>query len=120
MFKYYVYQGDIVRGAEDLRTPLSDSHELELQIRDQTAGFLIPRFVYDVPGPAGKRPSLSAQNYDRRLGVAEFTAPRLHGSYVKYWDPLWSLSEDAQEEVQSHFAKFSSYQASKQRASMEA
>lgn len=115
-----MYQGDIVRGAEDLRTPLSDSHELELQIRDQTAGFLIPRFVYDVPGPAGKRPSLSAQNYDRRLGVAEFTAPRLNGDYVKYWDPLWSLSEDAQEEVQSYFAERSNDQASAQMASVGA
>ncbi|KAL8791584.1 MAG: hypothetical protein Q9195_005848 [Heterodermia aff. obscurata] len=111
---YYVYQGDVIRGAEDLRTPLSDSHDLELQIRDQTAGFLIPRFVYDVPGLAGKRPSLSAQNYDRRLGVAKFTAPRLQGNYVKYWDPLWSLSEDAQEEVQSYFAERSSDQASQQ------
>ncbi|CAO1597072.1 hypothetical protein XANCAGTX0491_000901 [Xanthoria calcicola] len=113
---YYVYQGDVVRGAEDLRTPLSDSLELELQNRDQTAGFLIPRFVYDVPGPAGKRPTLSAQNYDRRLGVADFTAPRLRGRHVKYWDPLWSLSEDAQKEVQSYFADRSSDQASRQMA----
>lgn len=114
--QYYVYQGDVIRGAEDLRTPLSDSHELELQIRDQTAGFLIPRFVYDVPGLAGKRPTLSAQNYDRKLGVANFTAPRLQGQYVKYWDPLWSLSEDAQKEVQSYFADRSSDQAAHQMA----
>ena len=102
--QYYVHQGDLVRGAEDLRTPLRDSHEMELQIRDQTAGFLIPRFVYDVPGLAGKRPALSATNYDRRLGVAEFTAPKMRGDHVKYWDPLWSLSEDAQKEVLSYFA----------------
>ncbi|KAI4279552.1 MAG: hypothetical protein LQ337_000137 [Flavoplaca oasis] len=113
---YYVYQGDIVRGAEDLRTPLSDSHELEHQIRDQTAGFLIPRFVYDVPGPAGKRPTLSAQNYNRHLGVADLTAPRLQGHHVKYLDPLWSLSKDAQKEVQSHFADQSSDRASSQEA----
>lgn len=112
-----MYQGDIIRGAKDLRTPLSDNHELEHQIRDQTAGFLIPRFVYDVPGLAGKRPTLSAQDYDRRLGVAEFTAPRLQGNRVKYWDPLWSLSEDAQEEVQSYFADHGSDQTSYQMAS---
>lgn len=112
-----MYQGDVIRGAEDLRTPLSDSHELEHQIRDQTAGFLIPRFVYDVPGLAGKRPTLSAQNYDRKLGVADFTAPRLRGHHVKYWDPLWSLSADAQKEVQSYFADRSSDQASYQMAS---
>ncbi|KAI4259462.1 MAG: hypothetical protein L6R42_004572 [Xanthoria sp. 1 TBL-2021] len=113
----HVEPGDVIRGAEDLRTPLSDSHELEHQIRDQTAGFLIPRFVYDVPGPAGKRPTLSAQNYDRKLGVADFTAPRLRGHDVKYWDPLWSLAEDAQKEVQSYFADRSSDQASYQMAS---
>lgn len=90
----------MIPGAEDLRTPLSDSHELELQVRDQTAGFLIPRFVYDVPG-AGKRPTLSAENYDKELGVAEFSAPRLRGSHVKYWDPLWSLSQKAQERILS-------------------
>ena len=78
----------MIPGAEDLRTPLSDSHELELQIRDQTAGFLIPRFVYDVPG-AGKRPTLSAENYDKEL------------DHVKYWDPLWSLSQKAQERILS-------------------
>lgn len=40
--KYYVYQGDMIPGAEDLRTPLSDSLYLEHQIKDQIAGFLSP------------------------------------------------------------------------------
>ena len=74
----------MVPGAEDLRIPLSDSHELQHQITGQTAGFLVPGFVYDVPGPAGKRPSLSAQDCDRRLGVAKFTAPRLKSDHVKH------------------------------------
>ncbi|KAL8848041.1 MAG: hypothetical protein Q9221_006901 [Calogaya cf. arnoldii] len=112
----HIEPGDIIRGAEDLRTPLSDSHDLEHQIRDQTAGFLVPRFVYDVPGPAGKRPTLSTLNYDRKLGVAEFTAPRLKGHQVKYWDPLWSLSEDAQTEVQSYFAESGGDQTSSEMA----
>ena len=107
----------MVRGAEDLRTPLSDSHELQYQITGQRAGFLVPQFVYDVPGPAGKRPSLSAQDYDRRLGVAKFAAPRLKSDHVKHWDPLWSLSEDAQGEVQLYFAERSSNQASPQMGS---
>ena len=92
----------MVPGAEDLRTPLSDSHDLELQLRDQTAGFLLPRFAYDVP-IAGKRPTLSAENYDKKIGVAEFTAPVLQSRRMKYWDPLWSLSEKEQESVRRHF-----------------
>ena len=92
----------MIPGAEDLRTPLSDSHELELQLRDQTAGFLLPRFVCDMP-IAGKRPSLSAEDYDRKKGVAKFTAPVLKGRRLEYWDPLWSLSDEEKESVQNHF-----------------
>jgi lysine 2,3-aminomutase len=101
--QYYVYQGDMIPGAEDLRTPLSDSLSLELQLRDQTAGFLLPRFVTDVP-VAGKRSSLSAQNYNKEMGVAEFESPKLPaGKPYQYWDPLWSLSEDGQQQVAQHF-----------------
>lgn len=101
--QYYIYQGDMIPGAEDLRTPLSDSLELELQLRDQTAGFLLPRFVTDVP-VAGKRPSLSAQNYDRVKGTAQFASPKLVNRPYSYWDPLWSLSEEGREQVKEHFA----------------
>ena len=84
------------------RMPLSDSRDLELQLRDQTAGFLLPRFAYDVPN-SGKRPTLSAEKYDKRRSVAEFTAPALQGRRMTYWDPLWSLSEEEQEFVRMHF-----------------
>jgi lysine 2,3-aminomutase len=93
----------MIPGAEDLRTPLGDSLELELQLRDQTAGFLLPRFVTDVP-VAGKRPSLSAQHYNRVMGTAQFTSPKLTDGPYSYWDPLWSLSEEGREQVKEYFA----------------
>ncbi|KDR77747.1 hypothetical protein GALMADRAFT_155528 [Galerina marginata CBS 339.88] len=47
---YYVYQGDMVRGVEDLRTPLSTILDLEMHIRGSIGGFLMPQFIVDLPG----------------------------------------------------------------------
>ncbi|KAK5989454.1 L-lysine 2,3-aminomutase [Cladobotryum mycophilum] len=101
---YYVYQGDTVPGAEDLRTPISDSILLERAVRGQIAGFMVPNFIVDLPGKGGKRLTLSMDNYDRRIGLSKFTTPRLEGETIEYWDPLWSLAEDAREEVLERYA----------------
>jgi lysine 2,3-aminomutase len=99
--KYYVYQGDIVPGAEDLRTPLSHGLHLERHIRGRIAGFYVPNFILDLPAEGGKRLIRSVENYDRRIGLATFSAPGLKGepTEMQYWDPLWSLEPDAREEV---------------------
>jgi L-lysine 2,3-aminomutase len=47
---YYVYQHDMVKGVEVLRTRLVESVELELAIRGTTAGYNTPLFVTDAPG----------------------------------------------------------------------
>ncbi|KAK9413282.1 putative L-lysine 2,3-aminomutase [Seiridium unicorne] len=75
---YYVYQGDVVPGAEDLRTPMQHSLDLERAVRGQIAGFLVPNFILDLPAEGG-----------------------LKGEPVEYeyWDPLWSLSKEGQAEV---------------------
>jgi lysine 2,3-aminomutase len=52
---YYVYQHDMVKGVEVLRTRLVESVELELAIRGTTAGYNTPLFVTDAPGGGGKR-----------------------------------------------------------------
>merc|ERR1711939_418619 len=52
---YYVYQGDMISGVEDLRTPLSTILELEKRMRGTVAGFMLPAFVVDLPGGGGKR-----------------------------------------------------------------
>ncbi|PPQ89779.1 hypothetical protein CVT25_008065 [Psilocybe cyanescens] len=91
---YYVYQGDMVRGVEDLRTPLSTILDLEMQIRGSIGGFLTPQFIVDLPGGGGKRLASSYETYDRKTGVSTFLAPAVTGDLSKifeYYDPVWSL-----------------------------
>lgn len=83
----------MIPGAEDLRTPIRESHHIESEIRNQNAGFLMPRFVYDVPA-SGKRPTLFAHYADEGLGLSKFRLPEAHGGSAEYWDPLWSLTEE--------------------------
>ena len=45
----------MVKGVEDLRTPLQTILDLECQLRGSIAGFLMPQFVVDLPGGGGKR-----------------------------------------------------------------
>lgn len=98
---YYVYQGDLVPGAEDLRTPLRDGLHLERHMRGRIAGFYVPSFILDLPAEGGKRLIRSVESYDERLGVATLSAPGLRGeeTVMRYWDPLWSLGEEARREV---------------------
>jgi lysine 2,3-aminomutase len=101
--QYYVYQHDLVRGLEDLRTPLSTILHLEHELRGSIAGFLTPQFIVDLPGGGGKRLASGAESYDRDIGRSTFTAPAVKGGNGKkyeYWDPLWSLGERARREVE--------------------
>ncbi|KAF2730508.1 kama family protein [Polyplosphaeria fusca] len=87
---YYVYQCDLVRGIEDLRTPLSTILELEQQLRGTIAGFMMPSFVVDLPGGGGKRLACSYHKYEN--GTSHFRAPGLLGEKgereYKYFDPV--------------------------------
>ncbi|KAL9113624.1 MAG: hypothetical protein Q9227_002362 [Pyrenula ochraceoflavens] len=65
---YYVYQGDMVQGTEDLRTPLRDILFLESNIRGTLAGFMTPSFVVDLPEGGGKRLAGSFESYDQKAG----------------------------------------------------
>ncbi|KPM46404.1 hypothetical protein AK830_g106 [Neonectria ditissima] len=104
---YYVFQGDIVPGAEDLRTPISDSLDLERAVRGQIAGFLVPNFIVDLPAEGGKRLTRGVESYDHHIGLSKLTAPGLKGepTTMEYWDPLWSLSEEGRHEVLRRFGK---------------
>ncbi|KAK2624458.1 hypothetical protein QTJ16_006408 [Diplocarpon rosae] len=93
---YYVYAGDMVRGVEELRTPLHTILDLECQLRGSIAGFMTPQFVVDLPGGGGKRLATSYQTYDRKTGVSTFVAPAVVGKgkadrVYEYFDPLHSL-----------------------------
>ena len=90
-FQYYIYQCDMVRGIEDLRTPLSKILELDQKLRGTLSGFMMPAFVIDLPGGGGKRLVSTMESYDEVTGVAEYRAPGLPGEKGKtiytYHDP---------------------------------
>lgn len=86
---YYVYQADLVRGVEDLRTPLSTILDLEQHMRGTIAGFMMPAFIVDLPGGGGKRLAHSYENYDPKTGVSTWKAPGVAGDETfEYYDPV--------------------------------
>ncbi|MEI2583704.1 KamA family radical SAM protein [Scytonema sp. PRP1] len=92
---YYVFQHDMVKGVEDLRTSVQTAIEIEKNVRGVTAGFNTPTFVLDAPGGGGKRCIHSYEYYNRETGVSVYTAPSVKpGQYFMYFDPFHSLSEE--------------------------
>ena len=95
---YYVYQHDMVKGVESLRTDLHTNISLEKWIRGLTAGFYTPTFVTDCPGGGGKRVSCSYEYYNRETGVSVYVAPSIKKNRAfLYFDPLSYLKEEIQE-----------------------
>lgn len=88
----------MVRGIEDLRTPLSTIIDLDKRLRGTLSGFMMPAFVIDLPGGGGKRLVSTYDSYDE--GVAVYTAPGLPEQKGKamytYYDPK-PVSETAVE-----------------------
>lgn len=79
----------MVRGIEDLRTPLQTILDLDKELRGTLSGFMMPAFVIDLPGGGGKRLVSTVESY--KDGVAVYKAPGLPGvkgtmSYT-YYDP---------------------------------
>ena len=92
---YYVYQSDMVRGVEDLRTPLSTILKLETKLRGTIAGFMTPSFIVDLPGGGGKRLANSFESYDRVTGVSTWKAPGVTGDRTfEYHDPITVQESD--------------------------
>ncbi len=92
---YYVYQHDLVKGVEEMRTRIGDTIELERHVRGATAGFNTPVFVTDVPGGGGKRDSHSFDYYDEVTGVSVYRSPNVdeNKAYL-YYDPIDLLPEE--------------------------
>jgi hypothetical protein len=107
--QYYIYQCDMVRGIEDLRTPLSKIISLDKQLRGTLSGFMMPAFVIDLPGGGGKRLVSTYESYDETTGVAIYRAPGLKGTkgtqQYEYHDPKMvtqtAIEELRQEQVQA-------------------
>ncbi len=93
---YYVYQHDLVKGVEDLRTTLETALTIEKHVRGSTAGFNTPIFVVDAPGGGGKRDAHSYEYYDRNTGVSVYTAPSVKGGSFLYFDPIDLLPPEGQ------------------------
>jgi lysine 2,3-aminomutase len=92
---YYVYQHDMVLGVEELRTPISDTLELERYVRGVTAGFNTPTFVVDAPGGGGKRDVHSFDHYDDVTGVGVYRSPSVdEDKAYLYFDPIDRLPEE--------------------------
>ena len=95
---YYVYQHDMVKGVEELRTRVEDSIELELAVRGATAGFNTPLFVTDAPGGGGKRDLHSFDYYDKVTGVSVYRSPSVDEEKVYlYFDPLDLLPQEGKD-----------------------
>jgi lysine 2,3-aminomutase len=95
---YYVYQHDMVKGVEDLRTTVQTALDIEKWVRGTTAGFNTPTFVCDAPGGGGKRDIHSYEYYDRENGIIVYTAPSVKKDEIfLYFDPINQLSPEAQE-----------------------
>ena len=79
----------MVRGIEELRTPLSKILELDQVLRGTLSGFMMPAFVIDLPGGGGKRLVSTVESY--KDGKAKYTAPGLPGEKGTrpyfYYDP---------------------------------
>jgi lysine 2,3-aminomutase len=99
---YYVYMHDLVKGVEELRTPIQTAIDIEKNVRGVTAGFNTPMFICDAPGGGGKRDVHSFEYYDRENGIAVYTAPSVKpGKFFLYFDPIDTLSAQAQLRWQS-------------------
>jgi lysine 2,3-aminomutase len=99
---YYVYMHDLVKGVEELRTSIATAVNLEKSVRGATAGFNTPLFICDAPGGGGKRDVHSFEYYDRENGIAVYTAPSVKpGQFFLYFDPIDTLSLEAQSRWQS-------------------
>jgi lysine 2,3-aminomutase len=55
---YYLYQADLVAGAEHFRTSVAKGLEIIRALRGWTSGLAVPHFVIDAPGGGGKIPLL--------------------------------------------------------------
>ena len=55
---YYLYQADLTRGTEHMRTSVECGLEIMKGLQGRISGMAIPKFVIDLPGGGGKIPML--------------------------------------------------------------
>lgn len=92
---YYLFQCDLVRGAEHFRTPLTKGIEIMEYLRGRLSGLAIPTFVVDLPHGGGKIPLLP--NYVVSASPTHTVLRNYAGSLVSYPEPHPDLALPGQD-----------------------
>jgi lysine 2,3-aminomutase len=82
---YYLFQCDLVRGAEHFRTPLARGIEIMEYLRGRLSGLAIPTFVVDAPHGGGKIPLLP--NYIVSVSPTHTVLRNHEGALINYPEP---------------------------------
>jgi lysine 2,3-aminomutase len=82
---YYLFQCDLVRGIEHLRTPLDTGLEIMHHLRGRLSGMAIPNFAVDTPGNGGKIEILPQSIISRTRYTTVLV--NSHGHKVEYPEP---------------------------------
>jgi lysine 2,3-aminomutase len=79
---YYIYQADVVAGAEHFRTALTTGLEIIKALRGWTSGLGVPHYVIDAPGGGGKIPILP--EYVESVTESEVVLRNYAGEVFRY------------------------------------
>jgi hypothetical protein len=79
---YYIYQADVVAGAEHFRTAVTKGVEIIRALRGWTSGLGVPHYVIDAPGGGGKIPILP--EYVQSVTESEVVLRNYAGEEFRY------------------------------------
>jgi lysine 2,3-aminomutase len=79
---YYIYQADVVAGAEHFRTAVEKGVEIISALRGWTSGLGVPHYVIDAPGGGGKIPILP--EYLQSVSATEVVLRNYAGEEFRY------------------------------------
>jgi lysine 2,3-aminomutase len=79
---YYIYQADVVAGAEHFRTAIEKGVEIISALRGWTSGLGVPHYVIDAPGGGGKIPILP--EYLQSVSATEVVLRNYAGEEFRY------------------------------------
>ncbi|MFN2326967.1 MAG: KamA family radical SAM protein, partial [Gemmatimonadales bacterium] len=79
---YYIYQADVVAGAEHFRTSVEKGIEIIRALRGWTSGLGVPHYVIDAPGGGGKIPILP--EYVQSITDSEIVLRNYAGEEFRY------------------------------------
>ncbi len=83
---YYLFQSDMVRGAEQFRTPLETGLRIIETLRSRTSEMALPKFAVDLPKGKGKM-IISPHNL-KPLGNGRHSITISSGEQIVYVDPV--------------------------------